>query len=131
MVRRRIKIKPGQSVSVAFTARERPLVTEHTFAGPDLTDPLQTARLSRGKYRVRYDLDDIDELLGYVAAEANHATSKRLQKKLYGLFNRLQSEMESYDDGLWPNSGANANQLKKPATKPRAKLSVIKGGKKP
>ena len=50
---------------------------------------------------VRYTLDDLDELLGYVAAEANHATNKKLRKELDALYGRLRREMESYDDGQW------------------------------
>jgi hypothetical protein len=50
---------------------------------------------------VRYTLDDLDELLGFVAAEANHSTDKKLRKELEALYARVRHEMESYDDGLW------------------------------
>ncbi len=48
-----------------------------------------------------YTLDDLDELLGCVAAEANHSKEKNVQKELYELFDRLQRVMQSYDDGMW------------------------------
>ena len=44
---------------------------------------------------------DLDELLGFVAAEANHSTDKRLRKELDALYARVRRQMESYDDGLW------------------------------
>ena len=97
----RKKIKEGQKVAVRFAPRDRQLVLDHTFAGPDLTGALRRARLVEGRHMVRYTLSDLDELLGYVAAEANHATDKKLRKELDALYARLRREMESYDDGLW------------------------------
>jgi len=97
----RKKIKEGQKVTVRFGPRERQLVLDHTFAGPDLTGALRRVQLVEGGHAVRYTLDDLDELLGYVAAEANHATDKKLRKELDALYGRLRREMESYDDGQW------------------------------
>ena len=74
---------------------------EHTFAGPELATPLRRAKLTSGRHVVRYTLDDLDELLGFVAAEANHSTDKRLRKELDALYLRVRREMESYDDGEW------------------------------
>jgi len=110
---------------VVFTARERTLVLEHTFAGSEVTDPLEAARQRAGKYTVRYTLDDLDELLGYVAAEANHAKAKSLQKELDSLFERLREVMESYDDGQWQKPlGSWAAGA--PKATGRATLSVVK-----
>ena len=84
------RIEPGEKVPVAFTARERALVIDHTFAGPELTEPLGAARLTGGRGTVRYSLDDLDSLVGHVAAEANHSKSKSLRKELDALFASLQ-----------------------------------------
>ena len=97
----RKKIRQGQKVEVRFSPRERVLVLEHTFTGPELTTALRRAQLETGKYMVRYTLDDVDELLGFVAAEANHSTDKKLRKELDALYARVRRQMESYDDGLW------------------------------
>ena len=72
-----------------------------TFTGPELTTALRRAQLGSGQYVVRYTLDDLDELLGFVAAEANHSTDKKVRKELDALYARVRREMESYDDGLW------------------------------
>ena len=121
------RIEPGEKVSVTFTARERALVIDHTFAGPELTEPLEAARLTGGQGTVRYSLDDLDELVGHVAAEANHSKRKSLRKELDALFARLHDEMGSYDDGLWQRPG------KPPVAVPKRppRLSAIKGGKGP
>ena len=97
----RKKIKGGQKVEVRFSPSERVLVLEGTFTGSELTTALRRAKLDAGKYVVRYTLDDLDELLGFVAAEANHSTDKKLRKNLDALYTRVRREMESYDDGLW------------------------------
>ena len=97
----RKKIKRGQKLEVSFSPRERALVLEHTFAGPELTTALRRAPLETGKHVVRYTLDDLDELLGFVAAEANHSADKKLRKELDALYARVRRDMESYDDGLW------------------------------
>jgi hypothetical protein len=97
----RKKIKQGQKVEVNFSPRERVLVLEHTLTGPELTTTLRRAQLQSGQYAVRYTLDDLEELLGFVAAEANHSRDKKLRKELDVLYARVRREMESYDDGLW------------------------------
>ena len=97
----RKKIKEGEKVAVRFNPRERNLVLDHKLAGPDLTTAFRRARLVDGSYVVRYTLGDFDELLGYVTAEANHSTDRKIRKDLDAFYVGLHREMESYDDGLW------------------------------
>ena len=76
---------------------------------------------------MRYTLEDLDELLGYVAAEANHSKSKKLQAELDALYDRLQTEMESYDDGQWQDPSVSLGVTKKPNVgSPRVKLALVK-----
>ena len=84
MVRK--KIKPGTKIKVTFAERERVLVLEHTLAGPHVTGSLEAARQVGGKISVQYTLEDLDELLGFIAAEANHSKNKKLQKELDALY---------------------------------------------
>ncbi len=95
------KIHYDEPVEVSFTQGERTLILEHTFAGPDVTDRLRIASTQGCQLVAKFTLDDLDELLGYIAAEANHADDLKLQKQLDGLHGRLKSTMESYDDGEW------------------------------
>ena len=46
----------------------------------------------------RFTLDDLDELAGYVAAEANHAKDTKLEKQLHRLYARIAAVLESYTD---------------------------------
>jgi len=97
----RAKIEADSAVEVLFTPRERDLVLEHTFAGANLTERLKLARVAGAKLAVRYTLDDLDELIGYVAAEANHTEDTATQGELDALFERIKDEMESCDDRGW------------------------------
>jgi hypothetical protein len=121
------RIKPDERVPVTFNARERILVLDHTFAGGEVIEPLEAAREARGKSVVRYTLEDLDELLGYVAAEANHSKNKKLQAELDALYDRLQAEMQSYDDGQWQDPSITLGVTKKPKLgTPRVKLALVK-----
>lgn len=124
------RIKPGERIPITFSARDRVLVLEHTFAGGEILDLLEAARVHRGRCVVKYTLDDLDELLGYVAAEANHSKSKKLRAELDALHDRLQSEMQAYDDGLWQDSAVSLGP-KPPKVRGRTSLSIVKGAKEP
>lgn len=94
----RKKIARGARVPVAITPRQRVVITEHTLAHRDLTEPLRRAQTKGAKLLASFTLD---ELIGYIAAEANHTESKQLQGELDALYQYLSTEMESYDDGMW------------------------------
>ena len=74
---------------------------DHTLAGPELTNALRRAPLVDERHVASYTLGALDALLGYVAAEANHSTDKKIRRELDALYDRLRREMESYDDGMW------------------------------
>ncbi len=101
---KRKTIEPGESVEVSLVPRDRELIIEHTFAGPDLTERLKVTSTRGNKLVVKLTLDDLDELLGYIASEANHSKDRKLQKELYKLHDRLTAKMESYDDGEWQSA---------------------------
>ena len=49
-----------------------------------------TTRIVEGRVVLQGDLDDLDELIGYVAAEANHEQDRRRQKRLDAAFDVLR-----------------------------------------
>src|SRR5947199_120909 len=70
-------------------------ISEHRFADPDLV----THALVEGKkLRVDLSLDDIEEIQGYVAAEANHTKNAKLRNRLDKLFDKFQKLLDEYDD---------------------------------
>lgn len=90
---------PGdETVPLKLSARERELILKHTFADDELTGPLRVAPTSREAPVYYFPLDDLEALAGYVAAEANHAKDKKLQKELHRLFARMEAVLESHPD---------------------------------
>ncbi len=83
-------------IEIKFTTQEKDLIIDHTFAGPNLTQRLQIAEI-KGKYLIaKYSMYDLDELIGFIAAEANHTDDKKNEKKLDRLFDKLNSILEKY-----------------------------------
>jgi hypothetical protein len=77
---------------------ERELILKHTFANDELTSRLRIVRQPDEPPVYRFTLDDLDELTGYVAAEANHAKDKKLGKQLHRLCARIAAVLQSYTD---------------------------------
>ena len=81
-------------IEIKITPEERDLILDLTFADEALTDRLKIAEM-RGKHLVaRYSISDLDDLIGFIAAEANHAEDKKLQKKLDRLIDKLERMLE-------------------------------------
>jgi hypothetical protein len=97
-VKHRKQIAVGEKVPVDLTERERDLIMKHTFAGNNLTNRLRIVPRPGRRPSYRFTLDDLDELAGYVAAEANHAKVKKLEKELRRLYGRIAEVLESYTD---------------------------------
>jgi hypothetical protein len=92
---KRKKIQYGTKLPVKLTIRERDLIREKTFCDPDFA---QFTLVEGTGVRLDLSLDDIEEIQGYVAAEANHTKDSKLQKELYRLFDKLQVFLDTYDD---------------------------------
>jgi hypothetical protein len=91
----RKEIPYGTKVAVSFFAGDVELIRKHTFADPRL---LLLGVAKGGRVTVQLSLDDIEELQGYVAAEANHSKDRKLAKELYRVFSYLQTFLDTYDD---------------------------------
>jgi hypothetical protein len=103
LVTERKRIAEGTPVAVRLTVRDRELLDELVL------DPeyLQRLRPIEGSTEVvgDYTLDDLEDILGYVAAEANHTKNSRQRARLDDLYDRLIEIQRSYDDGNWNDSG--------------------------
>jgi hypothetical protein len=81
------------------TERPRIRIDSRThFADDELTAPLRIAPASNEMAVYCFTLDDLEELMGCVAAEANHAKDQKLQKELDRLFERIEEVLNSYTD---------------------------------
>lgn len=75
-------------ISVTVTARERQLLRDETFADPEYADRF---RESGGKCVARFTASELDDILGHVAAAANHARRAKLREELGALYDRLEA----------------------------------------
>jgi hypothetical protein len=92
-----IKIKPGQPVALKLTAEERQLLLDTLiFVDNELEQKLRL--VVAGAQAVQLTLDDLEDLAGCVAAEANHTKDKRLEKKLDRIFERVEGLLQLFEE---------------------------------
>ena len=96
--KQRISVKPDETVPLELNQRERDLIISHTFADDSLTDRLRGTPPPGLRPVFHFTLDDLDELVGYIAAEANHAKNKVLQEQLDQLCDRIEGILTRYTD---------------------------------
>jgi hypothetical protein len=96
----RTKIEPDQAVPVRITARQKELLFEEIVVDPDYAERLRPAEGSTD-FVGEFTLDDLEDILGYVAAVANHTDDGALEEELDQLHEHLQRTQRSYDDGNW------------------------------
>lgn len=92
---KRRKTRYGTKLPVKLTIRERDLIRDKTFCDPDFA---KCAVVDGNGIRLDLSLDDIEEVQGYVAAEANHTKDSKLRAELYRLFDKLQVFLDTYND---------------------------------
>jgi hypothetical protein len=95
MPQKRKKIPYGSKLPVYFSKEELRLIRERTFVHPDFG---RLAGAERGKLKLELSLDDIEEVQGYIAAEANHTKNRKVQRQLDSIDEKLQRFLDDYDD---------------------------------
>jgi DNA-binding MarR family transcriptional regulator len=99
---RRKRIKPGQLVDVRLTPQERDLILERTLIDSEREGRLRGATPRGSNLVVRLTLDDVDDLAGHVAAEANHSPEPRVRRVLDAVSDRLASIEHTFTDEEGP-----------------------------
>jgi repressor LexA len=74
------------------------LVVTRAFLDPEIETQLRQAVSSGSRLLINLKLDDIEDLLGSVSAEANHCDDSRVQGVLDGFGDRLSALLEQYTD---------------------------------
>ncbi len=95
---RRKRIRPGQLVDVRLTPKERDLILERTLIDDEMEGHLRGATPRGSNLVVRLTLDDVDDLAGHVAAEANHCSEPRVRRVLDAVYDRLTSIEDGFTD---------------------------------
>ena len=95
---RRKRIKRGQRVAFKLTRQERDLIVARTFVDVEIEGRLRNARPSGSDLIVDLTLDDVDDLAGHVAAEANHCSEARVRRALDAVYDRLANIEDTFTD---------------------------------
>ncbi len=91
----RTPVGPGEPVAVPLSARDRELIIYHSFADSDLTDRLRLDPETDEARIFYFTLDELDDLIGFVASEANHC-AKKAHQEWQLLYDRLAALLDSY-----------------------------------
>jgi DNA-binding MarR family transcriptional regulator len=82
-------ITKGERVPVRLSKREWDLVVEHAYLALEVEEEIRTARVDSGMASVSLTPGDLDALVGWMAAAANHAGGRDLMIELSRLGDRL------------------------------------------
>jgi hypothetical protein len=95
------RITPQEKIPIRLSGADRDLILEQTYIDTDHIELLKTAKLENDVITIYLTLDDLDDILGYIAFAANHADDSKLEAKLDKVYDRLEyieSMYEMIDD---------------------------------
>jgi len=93
---RKKQIKPGEKVGLTLTHAERMLLLNVVNG---LTEEIRDVmRATPTAQPVMLTLDDLGDLEGHVAAEANHTKGKKLRQRLDAISEKIQVHLDRHDD---------------------------------
>lgn len=96
------QVRPDEKLPLKLTAAQRKLVLE------DLTcldrEIAQVFQDTPSGQPVKLTLDELDDLGGFVAAEANHCQNKSKARKLHAVFDKIQSLLDKFTDEAPPKT---------------------------
>ncbi len=92
---RKHEITPDGKIQVEMTTQDRELILDHTFADPEYAERLHGVPDSK-KLVGTYTLDELEDLAGFIAHEANHTEDAKLERKLDSLFEGLDYILDTH-----------------------------------
>ena len=93
---RKKQMKPGEKLGLRLTQAERKLILKDPIHGHEEIRDAMRATLTG--LPVMLTLDELKDLEGYVAAEANHTQDKKLRKRLDAISEKIQMHLDRHDD---------------------------------
>jgi hypothetical protein len=91
----RTVVGPDDRIPLALSARDRELIVERSLAEEELTERLRLAPNAGKSSIFHFTLGELEDLIGYVAAEANHS-DKKAQKEWDVLYDRIAATLDNY-----------------------------------
>ena len=93
----KIVLEHGQKIMVTFTLNERDLILNCMVLENYLIEMFKIAIIKNNQISIHFTIDELEDLLGYIAAEANHADDKKLVNRLEKLYDRLDELVLLYE----------------------------------
>jgi flagellin-specific chaperone FliS len=87
-------LKYKEEVSVEFSKREMDLLLNETFVGDTY---FLSADKSGSNFKVNLDLGKLEDIIGHLAAAANHAANEKLEKELDALYDKIEIITDRYE----------------------------------
>ena len=94
MIRKKAMPASGK-IRIAFTERQRDLLLDYTFADDSYAKRLRADK-SSNKLFGEYSLEDLEDMLGFIAEGANHTETRRLEDQLDALYDKLEKVVTRY-----------------------------------
>jgi hypothetical protein len=91
---RRKRLSADNRVTVVLAPEEITDIRQHTFLGPELL--LAGIVEANGSVCFRWSLEDLEEVLGYVASSANHTKDRKLEKRLHRISDKLAAIIDRF-----------------------------------
>jgi hypothetical protein len=84
-----------ERILIELAKKERDLILNLTMVDPAVSERLETAQPNNHKIiPIFITIDELEDILENVAADANHARSEKLKRELDFLYDKLQSILD-------------------------------------
>jgi len=98
---KRTYVQPGQKLELDLTPNERKAIRDHlTLLPPEYEHMLRNVHPEQP---LLLTLDDLEDFSGYVAAESNHTTNKKVGAVLDSAFEKMGALLDKFTDEEPPN----------------------------
>ncbi|MFH1985045.1 MAG: hypothetical protein ABIL58_24680 [Pseudomonadota bacterium] len=78
------------TVVIKFSVQERELLFSLMHADPGLTERLRTADMKNNLISASYTVEELEDLLDAIAAEANYTPDEQVQKQLDRIADKIE-----------------------------------------
>lgn len=92
----------ARNISLWVNKQEFALLDEACLFGADADENLDNPEKEKGGYRIYFTSEELDDLAGFVAAGANHETSRRNQERWDKLYAKIESLLKFNDSANYP-----------------------------
>lgn len=90
------RIQPGDTIGLKLGVSERLSIQKLTMVDSEIAE--RVAKAPKSQPRIPFTLDELDDLIGHVAADLNHTKDENRQYWLEKLYNKIDYVLQRYTD---------------------------------